>query len=69
MCNTDANKLNVVLRQIAYKIQCLYMPAADAQQAACMMDTMFYLDKPKQCLTYCAFTKDMCSVNAFQKHL
>lgn len=47
MCNTDANKLNVVLRQIAYKIQCLYMPAADAQQAARIMDTMFYLDKPK----------------------
>jgi hypothetical protein len=45
------------------------MPAADVQQAACMMDTMFNLDKPKQCRTYCAFTKAMCSVNAFQKHL
>jgi hypothetical protein len=65
MHNTDANKLNPVLVQKLYKIQCLDMPAGDAQQAACMMDNMFYLDKQKQChRSYCAFTKAMCSVNA-----
>jgi hypothetical protein len=58
MHNTVANKLNAVLRQIVYKILCLDMPAGDAQQAACMVDTMFYLDKPNQChRSYCALPR------------
>jgi hypothetical protein len=45
------------------------MHAGDAQQAACMMDTMFYLDKSKQRRrSYCDFTNAMCSGNAFQIH-